>query len=36
MRRVGDEVRRLPRMKVVEQLEANGATKYISMTLKKM
>ena len=36
MRRVGDEVRRLPRKKVVERLEANGAAKYISMTLKNM
>ena len=36
MRRVGDEARRLPRMKVVERLEANGAAKNISMTLRNV
>lgn len=36
MRRVGAEVRRLPRMKVVERLAVNGAAKNISMTLKNM
>ena len=36
MQRVGAEVRRLPRMKVVERLAVNDAAKNMSMTLENM